>query len=499
VYEREGGRFAVRGAAEPSFAVGGPLLRALERRPAPLPVGGPDFARAVPDLAAAEDAALAAAGVRVLVPLRCGKDLAALVALGPRRSGDVYTHSDLTLLGAVAAKASAELLHRRDAETIRSERLRGEELAALKAAAEQALLRRSRFLAAASHDLRQPLHALAMHASLLRERIGAHPAEPLVERIERAAASLSEMFSALLDLSRLDAGAVEPRPAAVALDPLVEDLCAEAAAAALAKGLKLSSAPSGLAVRSDPVLLGRILRNLVGNAIRYTAHGEVRMAAQADGARVAIEVADTGPGIPAERHDEIFREFVRLDPDGPEPGLGLGLSIVDRLARTLGHELQIDSAPGRGTTFRLLAPRAEPPAAAPAAPPAPLAGRVVVLVDDDLGVLAATREVLEGWGCRVIAAASAGDAIEALARRGVRPHAILADFRLGGAAGAAGDGLDAIAAIRSACRADLPAAVLTGETTPAVIRRVRAAGLAQLTKPATPARLRALLAELVRD
>jgi signal transduction histidine kinase/CheY-like chemotaxis protein len=495
VYERTGGGFAPRGAARPAFAAEGPLVRALERRPAPLALGGPGFARAVPDLAEAEAAALAAAGVRVLVPLRCGAELAALLALGAPRSGDDYAPGDLTLIGAVAEKASAELLHRRDAETIRAERLRGEQLAARQAAADAALLRRARFLAAASHDLRQPLHALAMQASLLRERIGAHPAAPLVERIERATASLTDTFSALLDLSRLDAGALEPRPTAIALDPLLADLCSEASAAASAKGLALASPPSGLAVRSDPLLLARILRNLVDNAIRYTERGAVRVTARADGDHVAIEVADTGPGIPAERRAEVFREFVRLAPDGAEPGLGLGLAIVERLARALGHELELDSQPGRGTTFRLRAPRVAPPAPVPAPPALALAEPLVVLVDDDLAVLAATREVLEGWGCRVVAAASAGDALEALARRGAKPDAILADFRLGGAGG---DGLAAIAAIRAACRAELPAAVLTGETSPSVARRLRDAGLAQLVKPATPARLRALLAQLVR-
>jgi signal transduction histidine kinase/CheY-like chemotaxis protein len=495
VYEPAGAHFTAASGEAPPLPARGPLLRALARRTAPLRLEGAGLARAVPDLADAERVALAAAGVRLLVPLRCGKDLAAFVALGARRSGDVYTHGDLTLLETVAAHASAALRHQRDAETIRAERLRGEELASLKAAADEALQRRSRFLAAASHDLRQPLHALAMHASLLRERVGDAEALPLVERIERASTSLAEMFSALLDLSRLDVGAVAPRRGPVALDPLFEDLAGEAGPAALARGLALSWTAGGLAVDSDPVLLGRILRNLLSNAIRYTTQGEVRLVAHADAARVWIAVSDTGPGIAAERHDEILREFVRLQPDAPERGLGLGLAIVDRLTRALGHALEIDSQPGRGSTFRVVAPRVEPPPPAAASPPAPLAGRLVALVDDDLAALAATREVLEGWGCRVVAVASAAEAIGALALRAARPDAILADFRLGGGGG---DGVDAIAAIRDACRFEVPAAVLTGETSPSVLRRVRAAGFAHLAKPAAPARLRSLLADLVR-
>jgi CheY-like chemotaxis protein len=208
---------------------------------------------------------------------------------------------------------------------------------------------------------------------------------------------------------------------------------------------------------------------------------------------VILEVADTGPGIPLDRQEAVFQEFVRLAPEGAPRGLGLGLAIVDRLARALDHPLELDSEPGHGSVFRLQLERAERPPASASAPAPVLAGRVVVLVDDDLSVLASTREVLESWGCRVLAASSAAEAIETLATRALRPDAILCDYRLGGAE----DGLAAIDAIRSACGHELPAAVMTGETTPAVGRRIREHGLPQLVKPVAPARLRALLAELV--
>lgn len=497
VYVAEGGRFAIRGGDPASWLPEqGPLARALARRPTPLRVAESELARGVPELMPEEASALVASGARVLLPLRCGKDLAAIVALGPRRTGDVYTDSDLTLLGAVVEKASAELLHQRDIEMIRAERVRAEELAVLKSAADEVLRRRSRFLAAASHDLRQPLHALSMYTSLLREQIGGDDAAALIDRIERSTTSLSEMFSSLLDLSRLDAGAVEPRIGLVALGPLLAELCAEAIPGAEAKGLKLCHTTVDLTVRSDPVLLSRIVRNLLENAVRYTERGDVRVEVRASGSRVFVEIVDTGPGIPLDQQQLVFQEFVRLAPEAASRGLGLGLAIVERLSRTLGHPLELDSEPGCGSVFRLSLERAEqtePELAAPVA--TVLDGRVVVLVDDDLSVLAATRAVLESWGCRVVAASSAYDACEGIALRALRPAAILADYRLGGL----DNGLAAIAAIRTACGREVPAAVLTGETGEAVGRRIRQHGFAQLLKPAAPARLRALLAELMRS
>jgi CheY-like chemotaxis protein/two-component sensor histidine kinase len=333
-----------------------------------------------------------------------------------------------------------------------------------------------------------------MVASLLAERVGTGEPQALVERLQRSAESLSEMFTSLLDLSRLDAGAVEPRPVPLALDPLLEDLCAELAPAAEAKGLKLHRDESGLAVESDPVLLGRILRNLLANAIRYTVRGEVRVAARRRGSRVVVEVADTGPGIAPGLQSQVFREFVRLEPGSGDGGLGLGLSIVERLAQALGHEVAIDSEPGRGATFRVTLSASRLPRRAPVPAAADLEGRVVLLVDDDLAVLAATRDLLAGWGCRVVAAASTSEALEALECRGIRPEALLVDYRLAGAA----TGLDVVAALRAAFGGSLAAALLTGETTSEVMERIRASGLPLLVKPAAPARLRALLAELLR-
>ncbi|MEB2343902.1 MAG: hybrid sensor histidine kinase/response regulator [Deltaproteobacteria bacterium] len=500
VYAANGERLEpvpVRGTAPSgSLLRRGPLTLALERDPRPVVVDERAFTRAVPDLAPAERDELLAREAAVLVPLRCGKDLAGFVVLGAPRSGDVYTSGDLTLLAALAQKASAELLHLRDAETIRSERGRAAELARLRVEAEQLLARRSRFLAAASHDLRQPLHALRVLASLLEERIGAGETRALVERLQQSAEALSEMFSSLLDLSRLDVGAVEPRPVALALDPLLEGLCAELAPSAEAKGLELQREESGLAVHSDPVLLGRIVRNLLTNAVLYTERGRVRVVARPRGSRVTVEVSDTGPGIAPERQAEVFREFVRLERGtGGGGGLGLGLAIVERLAQALGHEVAVESEPGRGSTFRLTLPARRLTRRAPAvAAAAGLEGRVVLLVDDDLEVLAATRDRITRWGCRVVAAASTAEALEALERRGVRPEALLVDYRLA----AATTGLEVVAAMRAAFGAALPAALLSGETTPEAMGRIRASGLPLLLKPAAPARLRALLAELLR-
>jgi signal transduction histidine kinase/CheY-like chemotaxis protein len=494
--EREGlleVRFARGPGPTPPLPARGAVALALARHPAPLRVGDRGFERVAGERSREESEALAALGAALLVPLRAGKDLAAVVALAPRRSGDVYTRSDLLLLETVAEKASSVLGQLRDAETIRSERVRADELARLRAAAEDALRRRSRFLAAASHDLRQPLHALRMQASLLGERrIGGETAA-LVERIQRSSDTLAEMFDALLDVSRLDSGAVEPRVTDVALDPLLEELVAELAPLAEQRGLALRWQPGGLAIRSDPVLLGRVLRNLLHNALRYTDDGEVRLAARRIAGSVEIEVSDSGPGIPPERREEIFREFVRLDPDDRRGGLGLGLSIVERLVRTLGHELELESGPGGGATFRVAVPAARPPPPSVATAGAGLEGRTVLVVDDDLEALAATRDVLTAWGCRVIAAAT-GDEALAFASRGRWPDAVLADYRLH----AGRTGLELVEALRRAVGRPLPAAVLTGETGEAAIAALRSAGLPHLTKPVAPARLRALLAELLR-
>lgn len=475
----------------------GPLARALERDPVPFEVDERALARVTPEPTAEERRLLASLGARVLLPVRRGKDLAAVVVLGPKRSGDLFPPTELTLLDALAEKASAELLRLRDAEALESERTRAEMLRRLHQETEAASRARSRFLAAASHDLRQPLHALGLFAERLAARPRDAESAALVEQIRASVGSLAAQFDALLDLSRLDTGTVVPEPRELALRPELARLAAEFEEAARAKGLALRFESEEATVRSDPVLLVRIVQNLLANAVRYTERGEVALRARIDGGECAIEVTDTGPGILPERQREIFGEFVQLEGRRGE-GLGLGLSIVERTAALLGHRIELESTPGRGSTFRVRVPCA-PQRAAPIALPrpahaTPFAERVVVLVEDDLRVLEATRGLLESWGCRVLLADSTAAALEALERSGCAPEAIVADYGLG----ADDTGLEAIRAIRAFAGADVPAVVVSGESGIGGMPALRASGVPLLPKPVAPAKLRALLAELLR-
>ncbi|MDX1649059.1 MAG: HAMP domain-containing sensor histidine kinase, partial [Myxococcota bacterium] len=272
----------------------GALARALERDPVPLVVDERSLARVAPELADEERALLEALRARVLLPVRRGKDLAAVVALGPKRSGDLFPPTELTLLDALAEKASAELLRLRDARALEDERTRAETLHRLHQETEAASRARSRFLAAASHDLRQPLHALGLFAERLAARAPDAETGSLAEQIRISVGSLATQFDALLDVSRLDTGTVVPEIREVALRPELASLASELEQAAGAKGLALRFEAEDLVVRSDPVLLRRIVQNLLANAVRYTEQGEVRLHARAEQGECILEVVDTG-------------------------------------------------------------------------------------------------------------------------------------------------------------------------------------------------------------
>jgi histidine kinase len=288
----------------------------------------------------------------------------------------------------------------------------------------------------------------------------------------------------------------------VELDPLLERLANEAEPAARAKGLELRRSASGLRVHSDPVLLGRILQNLVVNAVRYTREGQVALSAVQHGNSVYVVVSDTGPGIPEERREAIFAEFVRLEEDASVQGLGLGLAIVDRLVRLLGHRVVLESLPGRGSSFRVelaaasSATRGERVesdlAAGTAASPGALAGRRVLVIDDDLDILIGMRALLEEWGAQVTLAASAEEALECV-EMGRLPDAVVADYRLGDALGT-----EVVEAIRRAVSRRVPAIVVTGSSSEELLADLARHGVPHLSKPIAPARLRAALVELLR-
>jgi signal transduction histidine kinase len=498
-YQAAGGDFAplvaygVAAEALPPLRSEHPLRAVIGERRSPLVVsphaaGG---ARTAPP--ALGGAFLAALDASLLLPVQRGDALAAFVALGAKQSGDVYTASDLALLSAVTRAASRQLDRLRAADELASERARRAEEAQRRRAAEDAHFARSRHLAAASHDLRQPLHALGLFADALEKRVADPEARALVARMRSSATALREMFDALIDLSRLEQDAVQPAVAELDLDLLLERIADEAEPAARAKGLALRREPCGLRVRSDPVLLGRILQNLLVNAVRYTRAGEVALRAEARGGAVQIAVSDTGPGIPAERREAIFREFVRLESDDSVQGLGLGLAIVERLARLLGHPLSLESEPGRGSCFAVTVPlatsRPEPlrRAAAP-----DLAGRRILVIDDDLDILLGMRALLEEWGAQALLAASSAEALESF-DPDAAPDAVIADYRLGDARGT-----EVVEALRGRAGRRIPALVVTGSRSPELHEELARHGLPYLSKPLAPARLRAALAELLR-
>ena len=363
--------------------------------------------------------------------------------------------------------------------------------------AEAANRTKSRFLAAASHDLRQPLHALGLFAAALPGHTRDAEGMDLVHRIDTSVASLEALLSALLDISKLDAGAIVAEPRDLRLDEVFGRIANDFLPEALDKELRLAIVPTRLVVHSDPALLERVLRNLVANALRYTEHGGVVVGARRRGDRVAIEVWDSGPGIDAAEHEHIFEEFYQIgNPERDRArGLGLGLAIVRRLADLMGNEVEVASQVGRGSMFRVLVKAGDPNALAAAAPVAAetagsMDGRCVVVVDDEPSVRESTRNLLSSWGCNVVAA---GDPAEALAVLGGRfPSALLVDYRLRGGQ----DGLAAIARLRAALGRDIPAVLISGESSAEELARIKASGFLLLHKPVPPAKLRSALAFL---
>jgi signal transduction histidine kinase len=356
------------------------------------------------------------------------------------------------------------LLRRLQDETVAAEQARRE--------AEQANRTKTRFLAAASHDLRQPLHSLMLFSALL-DRGDGPQRQQFVEHVRAAAGTLDRQFSALLDLTRLDAGAVDVAPEVVSLRALVGPVVDEVAPAAAGKGLALQVDVPEVPVRTDPFLFERILRNLLDNAIKYTERGRIGVGATLEGTEVRLAVTDTGPGIAAADHERIFDEFQQLEGRTRRRGSGLGLAIVRRLCELLGHRIELASAPGQGSCFTVVAAVA-PAAMGPAAPAqaastgaarAPVPSDLDVLViDDDLRIRIAMDAMLRAWGCRPHVFDAVDRMEAALAGwSGAPPAALIADGHLA-------PGQDGFEAIRIARRhfADLPAVLVSGDVGPGV-------------------------------
>jgi Na+/proline symporter/CheY-like chemotaxis protein/two-component sensor histidine kinase len=403
------------------------------------------------------------------------------------RTAEALRESDRQL------RQSAETLEQRVVE-------RTAELEASRAEAEAANLGKTRFIAAASHDLLQPLHAARLFTAAMIDR---DPGNDLGGKIDTSLGAVESLLDALLDISKLDAGAFRPEKRPFALQPLFESLATAFAPVAARRGVELVVVPTQAFVSTDPAFLRRILQNLLSNALRYGKPdgrpARVLLGCRRVGEELRIEVKDNGPGIPVDKQAVIFDEFVRLqvEDDAPreERGLGLGLAIVDRIARMLDLTVELASAPGRGSTFSVAVPRVAAVVSAPVASPVPQptpaveAESFVLCIDNEARVREAMATLLGGWGCRVATAATQAEALEEIARAARLPDLVLADLHLDEGP----DGLDVVDALRRTWNRVVPAALITADRDPTLRLRARARQVELLHKPVKPAALRALL------
>ncbi|MCR6629667.1 MAG: ATP-binding protein [Magnetospirillum sp.] len=372
-------------------------------------------------------------------------------------------------------------------------------LIAAKDEAERANLAKSQFLAAASHDLRQPVQSLFFFHDILAGKLRSHPCAAVVATMHSALDAIKGLLDGLLDISRLHAGIIEVAVADFPLGSLLDRMAAEYAAPAEAQGIRLRLVSTGAWVRSDAAQLERMLRNLLDNALKYTPPGgTVLMGCRRAGAELRVQVIDNGPGIPADRLEAVFDEFVQLG--NPErdraKGLGLGLAIVRHLGRLLGHEVILGSRLGHGTVFTVMVPlgrsgqREEMP---PARPDAHAGAGLALVVDDEALVLDGLRTMLEDWGWEVLAAKGAEGALRLAQATSRRPDVIIADYRLHGEE----TGVKVIGTLNAHFGSAVPAVVLTGDTSPERVAECAGSGALLLHKPVDPAALQAALA-LVR-
>ncbi len=406
--------------------------------------------------------------------------------------GIVMTFTDIT-----PSVEAAEALERRVHERTYELKLLNDELLRAKAAADEANVSKTRFLAAASHDILQPLNAARLYVTSLVERQSGGEVARLTGHVDASLEAVEEIIGALLDISRLDTGALKPDIASFRIDELLRQLEVEFAPLAREKGLRLVFVPSSLTVRSDRRLLRRLLQNLVSNAVKYTKTGRVLVGCRRHGRQLRIDVYDTGIGIPKSKQRIVFTEFHRLEQGAKVArGLGLGLSIVERIGRVLDHKVRLTSAVERGSHFSVEVPLA-PAAAKPRSRSEPksvdlrrLTGMAVLCIDNDLKILDGMKTLLGGWGCRVIAATDLAAAADALRDEKTAPAGLLVDYHLDH-----GDGIAAIADLRRRYGSGLPAILVTADRTAAVREAANAQDIQLLNKPIKPAALRALLAQ----
>jgi signal transduction histidine kinase len=413
--------------------------------------------------------------------------------------GMVMTVTDISPTVAAAEaleRANATLEMRVRERTTELTRLNAE-LERAKADAEDANISKTRFLAAASHDILQPLNAARLYVTSLTERQRSNEDARLIANVDASLEAVEEIIGALLDISRLDSGVMKPEFATIRIDELLRKLEVEFAPLARAKGLALDFVPCSLRIRSDRRLLLRLLQNLVSNAVKYTPKGRVLVGCRRWRGGLRIDVYDTGLGIPRSKKRVIFREFHRLDEGAKVArGLGLGLSIVERIARVLDHRVELNSELGHGSRFSLLVPLSS---AAPSREPqrklsnvdrSQLLGMAVLCIDNEPKILDGMEVLLGGWGCRVLKAPDLAGAIAAVEAAQIPPNGLLVDYHLG-----QDNGIEAIAELRRRFGADLPSILITADRDPDLRTAARVHNIQVLYKPIKPASLRALLAQ----
>lgn len=413
--------------------------------------------------------------------------------------GLVITFSDVT-----PSFEAAEALERSNATLEKRVRDRTEELTRLnselalaKSRAEDANISKTRFLAAASHDILQPLNAARLYVTSLVERQNGGDDSRLVENIDDSLEAIEEILGALLDISRLDAGAMTTSITSFTIGDLMRSLEIEFAPVARAKTLKLTFVPCTLPVQSDRLLLRRLLQNLISNAIKYTPRGRVLIGCRRRGQSLQIGVYDTGVGIPVLKRGEIFKEFHRLEQGARiARGLGLGLSIVERLARVLNHGIALDSNAGGGSVFSVTLPIAKAvnhTGAVTSATPlsqGSMSGSLIVCIENDPAILDGMKTLLTAWDAEVIAVADPEAAIEAIEASGRQVTGLLVDYHLD-----RGNGVAAIRDIRRRFGEGLPAILITADRSPHVRAAAREEDIVVLNKPVKPASLRAFLGQ----
>lgn len=365
--------------------------------------------------------------------------------------------------------------------------------------AEEANQAKSRFLAAASHDLRQPLQALGLILESIRLRLGTSDSTiaPLVGQCIESHDALSALLNALLELSRLESHELEVHAMSLPLRDLVGSIVSEFQPAAQQKGLRLIWEGEDLIAKTDPVLFGRVLRNLISNAIKFTSAGMVKVSYKAEEEDIVLQVADTGVGIPPSQLDKVFDEYHQVSNEARnrEEGIGLGLSVVKKMCQLLKIPVELASVLGNGTTFSLRLPVGQLSIAVTPSESAQtgLEGRRVVVIDDDVQLLAAVTQIMQDWQCQSLSAASLDECLQKLVAEKFVPDIILSDYRLGGGV----NGIDVIKAVRMQLGLDVPAVLMSGDTDPALVKSIREQHYYLIHKPVKPTHLRKTMRNLL--